>query len=293
MWDVRCTNCGIVIRGENHDAIAFGLTKDMMRPGDRFCPDCGFAVRSCATPPALDEIKYFLVNEGQLGPPVYVLNMNSAFVASQAVSYAQATGMYKQKYGGRNVAPTGRYGNRGGRGGVVPPLRHQNYGGATAQVTTQTQCTITWDHPTQAYVINTPYNPNFLEFIKARIPGAKRNWDPVAKVWRVEEDYMDVVRMLAEELWTPEAVKVIHKDEVEAAIAAQAKQMREAMLSQLPQKERTVFEFVEFLSLDALKAAYRKAAIELHPDKNANDGSKMARLNEVWTRVEKEFEEKK
>lgn len=53
-------------------------------------------------------------------------------------------------------------------------------------------------------------------------------------------------------------------------------------------------EFVTLLSLsswsqfDSMDAAtakkqYRKAAIALHPDKNGGDGSKMARLNQLWS----------
>jgi curved DNA-binding protein CbpA len=61
------------------------------------------------------------------------------------------------------------------------------------------------------------------------------------------------------------------------------------ILAALPPKERAFFELVELLPFEALQACYRKAAMMLHPDRNSNDGDKMARLNTAWNKIEEEF----
>lgn len=181
-----------------------------------------------------------------------------------------------------------RYGVNSGSNAVnLPP-----YGATPVPAPVQTQCTITWDPAAFAYVVTTPYVPSFIDVLKAKIPGSQRAWDAINKVWKVEEQWLDFIATLATELWTAKAVKITTKKEVDEAVAAQQLAQRTAMLQMLPEKERSIMQFIDMLSLDALKAAYRKAAIELHPDKNGGDGKHMALLNEAWTRIEKEFTQK-
>lgn len=163
---------------------------------------------------------------------------------------------------------------------------------STSSHSTSTKCTITWDSSCGAYVVSTPYEPNFIEFLKARIPGGHRAWDAVNKTWKVEEQWVGLLQTLATELWGASAVKIITRDEVEDALRVSQEQQRVAIMQALPPRERAIMEFIELLTLDALRAAYRKAAVELHPDRNENDGSKMASLNASWTKLENEFTKK-
>jgi len=151
------------------------------------------------------------------------------------------------------------------------------------------KCTITWDSAAGVYSIATPYEPNFVEFIKAKIPGAQRAWDPGTKLWTVEEHWLDVLQTLATELWGAGAVQVTTRANVEDAEREQRESQKQAIMASLPPRERALVEFVTALPFEAVQAAYRKAALALHPDRNPTDGEAMAKLNAAWTKVEKEM----
>lgn len=197
---------------------------------------------------------------------------------------AQAT-HWKSKV---NSAPTG--------GGKPVGGRYSNYGtkhggGATfsppqAQAV---KCTIIWDSAAGVYSVSTPYEPNFVEFIKAKIPGNQRAWDPNTKLWTIEETWLEVIQTLATELWGATAVSVTTRQAIEDAERAARDAQRNAIVASLPERERAVFEFVSALPFEAVQAAYRKAALLLHPDRNPVDGTRMAELNAAWSRIEKEF----
>lgn len=151
------------------------------------------------------------------------------------------------------------------------------------------KCTITWDSAAGVYSISTPYEPNFVEFVKAKIPGSQRAWDPGTKLWTVEEHWLDVLQALATELWGATAVSVTTRQSIEDAEREQREAQNKAILMSLPPKERALVEFVSALPFEAVQAAYRKAALALHPDRNPTDGAAMAKLNAAWTNVEKEY----
>ncbi len=45
-------------------------------------------------------------------------------------------------------------------------------------------------------ILNTPYDRGFVDDLKFQIPSSSRKWDVVAKVWEVEESYLqEVVEM--------------------------------------------------------------------------------------------------
>lgn len=151
------------------------------------------------------------------------------------------------------------------------------------------QCTITWDSAAEAYSCATPYQPNFIEFIKTRIPGKQRAWDATQKLWFVKEDWLDIIQTLATELWGADAVKVITRKEVEDAERVQVRAQQEAILAALPERERAFYDFLTALPFEAMQAAYRRAALLLHPDRNPTDGEAMAKLNAAWSKIEKEY----
>lgn len=166
----------------------------------------------------------------------------------------------------------------------------QGYPGAQ-QATKQTQCSFTWDMPRSAYGVKCEYQPNFIEFIKAKIPASDRVWDPNVKTWFIKEPWFDVMVELAQQLW-PGAVAVITRSQSEAAWTAQENARKAALAAQrqavLGPFESALLDFCSLCDEDALRAAYRKAALTLHPDRGG-DKDTMAKLNASWFVVEQEL----
>lgn len=173
-----------------------------------------------------------------------------------------------------------------GRYGSYQRNASSPFGGtATASV----KCTITWDSAARVYSISTPYEPNFVEFVKAKIPGSQRAWDPATKLWTIEESWLEVIQLLATELWGAASVQITTRQSVEDAEREAREAQQKAIIMSLPERERAIYEFVSALPFEAVQAAYRKAAMLLHPDRNPTDGEAMAKLNAAWSRMEKEF----
>ena len=164
-----------------------------------------------------------------------------------------------------------------------------------------TQCSFEWDVARSAYSVKAEFQPNFIEFIKAKVPVSDRvpEYDSVTrkfKCWYIKEAWFDILFELACQLWTANGVSVITREnaerawrEQEAARAAMLKAQRDAVLGPL---ESALLAFCELCSADALKAAFRKAAIELHPDKQGGDQERMARLNASWFIIETELKKR-
>jgi hypothetical protein len=138
-----------------------------------------------------------------------------------------------------------------------------------------------------AYSVVAPYEPNFVEFIKVKIPGLDRAWDTNKKVWFVKEKWLDLLQVLATELWGAQSVVIQTRESVEDALRHQREAQHNAIIAALPERERALYEFLLALPNEAVQAAYRKAAMLLHPDRNGGDGEKMSKLNEAWSKLEK------
>src|SRR5258708_3992198 len=135
---------------------------------------------------------------------------------------------------------------------------------------TQTKCRVWWDNDLQAYRCSTPYSKEFVEFIKIAIPVSDRAYDPTTKIWAFAEKYLDVITDTARKVWKgPGEVVVITKAQTQQATNSPA------VTKQTP--EQVLVEFVKLLPIDALIAAYRRASMELHPDKGGSM-EKMAML---------------
>jgi hypothetical protein len=169
-------------------------------------------------------------------------------------------------------------------------------------------CKILWDDSVDAYRVATPYNPEFVELLKQLIPGPARVWDKVAKIWTVTEPYVNAVKDLIEKIYGKQNVTFVSKQHAAqiaaqrvaaaAAYQAQAASGASSNYQYVPPKQpmqsggsldTAMLLFCKTLTYEAAKAAYRRAALELHPDKNAGDSSKMTVLNTSWARIEKEF----
>ena len=164
---------------------------------------------------------------------------------------------------------------------------------------TQSQCTFTWDVPRQAYSITTPFQPNFVEFIKAKVPVSDRvaDYDPQTRkfrAWYIKEAWFDVLYELASQLW-PNAVTVLSKQQAEAAWKAQEDARIAALAAQraavLGPFESALLDFCSLCDVDALRKARNAMATTLHPDKGG-DPDKMAKLNASWYIVETELKKR-
>jgi hypothetical protein len=152
---------------------------------------------------------------------------------------------------------------------------------------------IWWDENAGAYALTLSYNENFIKVLKQFIPDGDRSYDPNSKTWYFKESYAEFVRKLAQDMFTISAVSFVSKDSTEQARAygQQKASQHNAYInpSSGGTTEDAVVAFFNLIPYDAARKCYLVAAGVLHPDKNQGDGSKMSKLNELWTRIEKEF----
>lgn len=154
------------------------------------------------------------------------------------------------------------------------------------------KCRIVWDLNTQAYLINLSSDNRlkaYVEVLKQSVPSGDRSYDPDTRTWFVKEGYGEGLRLLAQSVFGIHNVSFISRTVAEQQQA-----------NFVPRNTATVEQIVgEFLILtgfdkqvkidyDTARRAYRKTAMTLHPDRGGSP-EKMARLNEVWSRVEKEY----
>ena len=162
------------------------------------------------------------------------------------------------------------------------------------------KCRIWWVDQAQAYAVVSGYSKDVVAALKTVIPTGDRDWDPNTKTWYVKEAYGEAIRKIAETAFGIGSVSFTSKTVAEQAARANpyAGQQR-AFGSAGPMlsagqgtTEDAVVAFMNLVPFDAAKNCYRLAAQALHPDKHlddANAGAKMAKLNELWSRIEKEF----
>jgi hypothetical protein len=145
---------------------------------------------------------------------------------------------------------------------------------------------IWWDVNAQAYVISMAFNEKAVEALKGLIPSGDRNWDPSTKMWYVKEPYGEALRSLFGSAFGIHAVSFTSKTVAEQSQQASSTRASSqgAMLNTAGgTTEDAMVAFFMLLSYDAAKAAYRRAAMDVHPDKQSGDGTKMSKLNDLWS----------
>ena len=146
------------------------------------------------------------------------------------------------------------------------------------------QVSIWWDTSVHAYRMTSPFNRELVDAIKSFIPVSDRSYDPATKVWTfVERQFAPLQNLMNTMRLTPTVITRAQAEQAANASQNQANAQRAKAL------DVVVMEFVRLVPADAMLKAYRAAAMQLHPDKQGGDGSKMSSLNAAWDRLQKEL----
>lgn len=155
------------------------------------------------------------------------------------------------------------------------------------------KCRIWWDEQAQAYVVSSNFNDKFIEAIKGLIPSGDRNYDPNTKFWYVKETYGAFIHTLSQNAFGISSVSFVSKQAAEQSSQTKAQSSRSSGAYLNPSQggttEDAIIAFFTLVPYDAARKCYLLAAASLHPDKPSGDGIKMSKLNELWTRLEKEL----
>ena len=143
---------------------------------------------------------------------------------------------------------------------------------------------IWWDTSVSAYRMASPYNATLVDAIKQQIPVSDRSYDPASKIWTFVERQLTPLQGLLKLIGLQTVV--ITRQQAEATASASAGNGANAR--SVKPLDTVIVEFVKLLPLDACKAAYRRAAIDLHPDKQGGSADKMSQLNLAWDRIQKD-----
>src|SRR5271166_3014463 len=152
-------------------------------------------------------------------------------------------------------------------------------------MTPQPTIRIWWDTTVLAYRVTSPYNKELVDFLGKSIPVSDRSFDTQTKIWTVVEKQLPP--LLAFLTLMQMKPVVVTRQQVEATAAQSQTSGAQAAQRGRP-LDTVILEFVRLLPYDAARKAYRAAALDLHPDKNNGDGSRMTTLNADWDRIAKE-----
>lgn len=138
---------------------------------------------------------------------------------------------------------------------------------------------------------------DFLEMMKATISASNRIYDPQTKLWQLDNKVVPSFKQLIANIvlrvydFDPNAgragsstttPKIDPNNFFYNTVAPPQAQTRESIAASLAAiLGCTVAELAQ--PLDVVKKLYRRKALELHPDRNNGDGSKMSELNSLWS----------
>jgi len=119
--------------------------------------------------------------------------------------------------------------------------------------------------------VKTPYNPEFVQELKADIPSSMRTWMGVDKVWRIAAAYHeDLLSVVKKHYGEP---TILEQETQVVVVGDTGNDPFGAMLRVAPD--------------DVLKKVYRMIAAEIHPDKGGAPEA-MIVLNTAWSEIKKE-----
>jgi hypothetical protein len=161
-----------------------------------------------------------------------------------------------------------------------------NYGPGPVTDTVQVQIITRWHKPPNQLKM-------FVELLKATIPASNRMYDPASKIWTVTAQAFNSLKMVMDALKIQsqqypsglglEAAKTIDPNNFfHNPTPAPAVETKESLKAKLEKLLDSTID-IAFMSDGELKKLYRRKAMELHPDRNNEDGSKMSELNSIWS----------
>jgi hypothetical protein len=123
------------------------------------------------------------------------------------------------------------------------------------------------------------------QLMRATIPASARDYDNNTKEWTVLEAFWPPLQMLLKQSGHFKIVeeKIVAPEDFfyNQGVASETIISKESLANQLlALLGITAQELADF---NKAKKAYRKKALELHPDRNQGDGAAMSELNSVWT----------
>ena len=140
----------------------------------------------------------------------------------------------------------------------------------------------------------------FVELFKSQVPASNRVYDPQTKIWTIEKNIFEnhllkLMDMLSIRYKLGKPYDTYGRDRTASQMpmidpnnffynttpVPQA-QTRESITESLA-KILEVPTATLAQPLDVVKKIYRRKALELHPDRNNGDGSKMSELNSLWS----------
>lgn len=152
------------------------------------------------------------------------------------------------------------------------------------------KCVIFWDVKLSAYQLQMKlgYGPTeklklekTVEFLKGAIPHSDRNWDPSTKTWTFTEKYLDGVQKFCVLIFGAQEVATLTRDKVEG-------QSKSISVHGVNGIDTTLLDFMKLLPFEAAQAAYKRAALFLHPDRPGGSMELMSKLNQAWSKIERE-----
>ena len=109
----------------------------------------------------------------------------------------------------------------------------------------------------------TPFNELFVAELKSSIQPPHRKWDPEAKVWHVNEIYLDKVVPMLKKYFDEVITDLLQKEPVSSNLF------------------NPIFDVLKTMPNGIMVKIYRSLAFALHPDKGGNN-ELMAKLNEAY-----------
>jgi DnaJ domain len=146
------------------------------------------------------------------------------------------------------------------------------------------------DAETASYDIKFEYKGNtawdavtgVVAVIKATIPVSDRAYDPNTRIWSVAEKYWPSLKeLLQHSTFQIDESKKLKLEDFFYEAPAPAVPTRDSLGNSICKLLGVTSDVLSDSA--ALKKAYRKKALELHPDRNNGDGSKMSELNSIWS----------